>query len=48
MNWRYSDSTLMGLVGDIDDDLEVEVEDLSDDHAALTGRDKKLLRIRRR
>ena len=47
MNWSYSGNALAGLVAAIDGDLEVEVEELSDDHAALTGRNKKLLRIRR-
>lgn len=47
MNWRYSDSALTLLVADIDDDLEATSEDLSDEHAALTGRNKRLLRIRR-
>lgn len=47
MNWRYSGSTLTRLVSDIDGDLEVAIEELSEDHAADNGRDKQLLRIRR-
>lgn len=48
MNWRYSPDALSTLIGDVDDDIEISVEELDDDHAALTGRDKKLLRLRRR
>ena len=48
MNWRYSPEALTMMIGDVDDDIEASVEDLDDDHAALTGRDKKLLRLRRR
>ena len=47
MNWRYSGSTLTRLVSDIDGDLEVAIEELSEDHAVDNGRDKQLLRIRR-
>ena len=48
MNWRHSADTMTALVGELGDDIEISVEDLDDGHAAIIGRDKKLLRLRRR